>query len=54
MHESTLIRKFTELVAEVASEGMRGEITVRFERGAPVSIRKVSDQRLQAEVERRG
>jgi hypothetical protein len=54
LDESTLIKKFTELVVEAASEAMSGEIAVRFERGAPVSIRKISSEKLQPDVERRG
>jgi len=53
MNESNLVQKFIELVQEIASTAATGEIVVRFERGAPISIRKTSDQRFQPEIERR-
>jgi hypothetical protein len=53
MGESNLIKQFIALVQEAASEAMSGEITVTFQHGAPTGIRKISNEKLQPEIERR-
>jgi len=53
MGESNLIKQFIALVQEAASEAMSGENAVTFKHGAPISIRKVSNEKLQPEIERR-